>query len=277
MARLAEVLIEALEPLIVDLTATFAALASELGTRPSQLLLCGGTARLRGLDEHLAARLDMTVRTLELPDSPELTRPELRAPGAHAQALAAAMAAVDGRREVDLRKGDLAYKADFSFLRARALQIAACVLAVLAASAVNAYASLYKLRREEGMLSERLKKETAEVFGQPMTDPEEVQKRMSAGKKGGEIPTVEATALDLLEDISKKLPPADKAKIDITELELHAKKSYLKGTSESASVVDDIAKGLESIDCFSGVVKGAIASAQDDLKSWSVTVNSRCP
>lgn len=278
LQQLSEVLLGAADPLCLDLNQTFAAHRAEGGTRPVELLVTGGGARLRGLPALLEARLGIPVRPLPLPVLPGL-QPDAQGAEAAALALATALLGVDGRRDLDLRRGELAYKADFSFLRARAMQIAACALAVLAASAVDAYAALYKLRREETQLTERLKKETQEVFGQAMTDPEEVSKRMKLGRKGVDVPTVEATALDLLDEISTKLPGPDKGKIDLTELELRGKKSFLKGTSESATIVDEIAKGLESIECFDDVQKGQIQNLPGDkeLKSWSITVSSRCP
>ncbi len=277
---LSRIVAGAIEPLAASLVATLVAARTEIGVQPVEVLLCGGGSRMAGLAELLSARLELPVRPLTLPAAPDLARvEEARQPGPHALALAVALIGVDGQRQGDLRRGELAYKADYSFLRQRALQIAACVLAVLAASAVNAFASLQKLRREETLLTERLKRETQEVFGQPMVDAEEVSKRMTMGRKGVEVPTVEASAFDLLEEISKKLPPGDKTKIDVTELDLRSKKSFLKGTAESAAVVDEIKASLESIDCFSDVVKGTIsnAAADKELKSWSITLTSRCP
>ena len=58
------------------------------------------------------------------------------------------------------------------------------------------------------------------------------------------------TAYDLLDEISHHVPAPDKGKLDITELDIKPKKTYIKGTAETAAQVDDLVAELEKIDCF---------------------------
>ena len=65
-----------------------------------------------------------------------------------AQALGLALAAAAPVPQVNLRKADLAYRTDYSYLRGKAGYLAAAILAILAFAAINAAASLRGLRKE---------------------------------------------------------------------------------------------------------------------------------
>ena len=84
-----------------------------------------------------------------------------------AQALGLALAAAAPVPQVNLRKAELAYRTDYSYLRGKAGYLAAAVLAILAFAAINAAASLRGLRKEGEALETRLRKETIELFGEP--------------------------------------------------------------------------------------------------------------
>src|SRR5204862_1702382 len=102
-----------------ELRQTFALARAETGEAVLELMLCGGGSRLSGLTEHLQEELELVCAPLVLgqgegfEDMPEDTSPV-------PLALAIAIAGATGRREIDFRRGEFAYKADFSFLRAKA-------------------------------------------------------------------------------------------------------------------------------------------------------------
>src|SRR5262249_17468252 len=111
-----------------------------------------------------------------------------------------------------------------------------------------------------------------------------VSKRIRQGIKMDELPVPAASAFDLMIDIARNLPSADKVKLDVTELEIKPKKTYLKGTVDSASAVDDIVAGLAKIPCFANekgdaIQKGSITNevGQQELKRFTVSINSKCP
>jgi hypothetical protein len=86
------------------------------------------------------------------------------------------------------------------------------------------------------------------------------------------------------------VPPPDKAKLDVLELDIKPKKVYLKATAESAQQVDDLVASLEKIDCFEKVEKGKISSVTArpsgenpkndppaELKQFTLNINTTCP
>jgi general secretion pathway protein L len=288
--RVDEVVREAVRPLIRELRQTLAAYRAGGEPAPAQLVVTGGGARLRGLVEHLGAELVLPVERLELRASEFTSTMAATDVELPAQALGLALAAAAPVPQVNLRRGDLAYRTDYSYLRGKAGWLAAMVLIILTFAAVNAASSLRGLRKEAEGLEARLKAETIEVFGEARLDGKAVSEELRQGPKGGPPPVPAVTAYDVLDEISRHAPPADKGKLDVLELDIKPKKVYLKATAESAQQVDDLVAALEKIDCFEKVEKGKISSvtarpsgegAKDDkpaeMKQFTLNITSTCP
>jgi general secretion pathway protein L len=268
--RVDQVVREALRPLVRELKQTLAAYRAAGESGPDRVLVTGGGARLQGFVEHLEIELGTGVTRLQLiADDPfldEALAERVRdgeprtAAELPAQALGLALAAAAPVPQVNLRKSDLAYRTDYSYLRGKAGYLAAALLAILAFAAVNSAAALHSLRKEGDALESRLRRQSTELFGEPRLDGKAVSEELRSGPKNGFPPVPAMTAYDILDDISRHMPPADKGKLDITELEIKSKKIYLKGTADSAGQVDDIASSLAKIECFETVEKGKISS-----------------
>ena len=100
---------------------------------------------------------------------------------------------------------------------------------------------------------------------------------MKRGFREELAPVPKATAFDLLDQISRKVPPADKIKLDIGELDIRPKKTFLKGTVDTAAAVDEMAAKLKEIDCFEDVNKGAITEVSGGAKQFTLTIGAKCP
>ena len=98
------------------------------------------------------------------------------------------------------------------------------------------------------------------------------------------------TAYDLLDEISKHAPAGDKTKLDILELDIKPKKTYIKGTVETAAQFDELAAELGKIDCFENVEKGKLSQMTAppsgpnptgekarELRQFSLTITTTCP
>jgi general secretion pathway protein L len=272
---------DALAPLIRDLRQTFSFYRAQFGEAVQLVCLCGGSARLRGLAEFIADEVNVTAVPLEFHsgdlsrlDDPEASRPAVPL------ALAIAAAGAGGRRELDLRRGEFGYKVDYSFLRAKSFHLAACFLALLAFAGVDAYAALHQLRREEGMLEVKMRQASTELFGKEVSDPRNVSQQIRLTVKGGmgDLPLPEETAYDLLDDISRKLPTGEGKKLDVLELDIKPKKTFMKGTIASAAAVDEIVTALKTIRCFEEIQKGPIQNVVgQDVKQFTLTITGKCP
>jgi hypothetical protein len=73
------------------------------------------------------------------------------------------------------------------------------------------------------------------------------------------------------------MPPADKIKLDISELDIKSKKTFIKGTVDSATAVDEIAEKLKEIECYDEVTKGSVTEVSGETKQFTLSVGAKCP
>jgi Tfp pilus assembly PilM family ATPase len=314
--KLDAILRGALAPLIRDLRQTLASVRATGGTDISRLQVTGGAARLKGMLPFLEQELGMPVSYLMVPNVMQGGAPldasavlaslrsvetqsnregafdfeqdidlamTMRLPRAASEstpfalATAIALGASRGEREIDLRRGPFVYRANFSVLRQKAMHLGILGAALLAVVGLDVYASLSNLGAERKQLDAQLKIATQEVFGQSRTDAKEVAMAMRKGFREELAPVPRATAFDLFEQISKRVPAADRIKLDIAEIDIRPKKTFIKGTVDSATAVDEIAERLKEIDCYEEVTKGAVTEVSDESKQFTLNVTSRCP
>lgn len=288
LAKLDAVLREALAPTIRELRQTLASFSASARQDVTSLLIVGGGGRLAGLLPYLEGELGIPARHPSVRDALERAAggedvedagDEGGAPEAdvHALAAAIALAAARGSREIDFRRGPFVYRANYSIIRQKAAHLAALGVAILLAGSIDVGAKLSSLRTERKALDKDLKTATQELFGKPREDAEAVTELLRKGFREELAPLPKATAFDLLDQISRKVPPADKVKLDIAELEIRPKKTFLKGTVGTAAAVDEIAGKLKEIDCFEDVTKGSITEVSGGAKQFTLNVASKCP
>ena len=293
----------ALRPLLRELKQTLSAVSSEVGCAPQKIYLTGGGARLRGLVEYLSDELKLPCGFLTIARDQALVAPVFA--GEDAQlgprlplpAVAAALQAAIAVDQVNLRKGPIAYRTDYSYLRQKAAPLAIGFLCVLLCAGLNAYVALRSLREEGTALEERLKRETQELFGEPKLDGKAVSEELWQGLRGGAPPIPQATAFDLLEMLTKAVP-TEGGKLDILELDIKSRKIFLKATAESAAQIDALSEALSKVECFDDVQKGKVSSVPAppgsapppppagadkdkppppaELKQFSLTIETKC-
>jgi general secretion pathway protein L len=288
LVKLDAVLREALAPTIRELRQTLASFTATAKLQVEALLVVGGGGRLGGLLPFLEAELGIparhpSVRGVLESGGRELGRDpaseEEASPDSDVQTLAGAiaLAAARGSREIDFRRGPFVYRANFSILRQKAAHLAMLAAALLLAAGIDLGAKFSSLGAERKALDKDLKAQTQELFGKPDDDAQAVAELLRKGFREDLAPLPKATAFDLLDQISRKVPPADKVKLDVGELEIRPKKTFIKGTADTAAAVDDIAAKLKEIDCFDEVTKGAITEVSGGGKQFTLTVASKCP
>jgi type IV pilus assembly protein PilM len=288
LVKLDAVLREALAPTIRELRQTLASFAASSKLAIDALLVVGGGGRLGGLLSFLEAELGIpsrhpSVRGVLESGGRHLGRDpggvEEASPDSDVQALAGAIAvaAARGSREIDFRRGPFVYRANFSILRQKAAHLAMLGASLLIAVGIDLGAKSSSLGAERKALDKELAAATQELFGKPRDDAANVTDLLRRGFREDLAPLPKATAFDLLDQISRKVPPADKVKLDVAELEIRPKKTFIKGTADTAAAVDEIAAKLKEIDCFEEVTKGAITEVSDGGKQFTLNVTSKCP
>jgi general secretion pathway protein L len=288
LTKLDAVLRETLAPTIRELRQTLASFTASAKVEIDALLVVGGGGRLAGLLPYLQTELGIPARHPSVREVVEsggrnLARDpaseEAAAPDSDVYALAGAiaLAAARGSREIDFRRGPFAYRANFSILRQKAAHLAGLALSLVLAGAIDLGSKSSSLAAERKALDKELAAQTQELFGKPRDDAEAVTELLRKGFREDLAPLPKATAFDLLDQISRKAPPADKVKLDVAELEIRPKKTFIKGTADTAAAVDDIAAKLKEIDCFEEVTKGAITEVSGGGKQFTLTIASKCP
>lgn len=270
-----------------DLRQTLHACRAKTGATVSSCVLVGGGARLRGLREYIAEKLNLRVEMLSGEDSERILGSALASVGAPADlSVVAAGVAFDGgagRPMLDLRQGGLAYKADMSFLRQRAFQLAVAVAVVVAFATTNAYAALYKLRKAETTLVRRLEIETTEVWGAALNADEVLQRTEKRSKHRGGSPLPKMTAYDILLEINARFPKRDKVKIDIRDIRITPGtitlkgESFPQGDSNAMAGINALQENLEKQKCFEKITRNKVTSgAKGDTKTFELQINSKC-
>ena len=284
--KLDHVLREAMVPLVREIRQTIASFRASSKETIDAVLITGGTGRLKGLPQFLESELGLAVRFLAVRSSAEMMSlkedddgPVVEADESSSYALgtAIALAASRGGKEIDLRRGPFLYRASFSVLRQKALHLTMLVVGMLIAIGLDVSAALTNLGNERKDLDQQLKTATQELLGQPNDDAKAVTLLVSKGFKEELAPLPKATAFDLLDQISRKVPSDDQIKLDIMELDIRPKKTFIKGTVDSAAAVDEIGAKLKEIECYEDVSKGAITEVSGGGKQFTINVNSKCP
>jgi general secretion pathway protein L len=285
-ARIDACLRPELQALARELRQTLAACRAKTGATVQRVLLVGGGARLRGLTSFLAEELELPVARPSEPEALAVLGPRLLSMGVDpAVACLAAGVAIEGgggRPTFDLRAGELAFKADLSFLRAKVTQLLAAALALIAFGAASAYASLYKLRKAEAVLTQRVATESQAAFGQAL-DAEAVLARIdptAAGKRDTPIP--EMTAYDVLLAFNAALPPRTEVTIDVDDVDIKPGKISAKGTAsrtgavEAQEVIKNLAAALKKHRCFAELVDESQPGSAEGTKIFNLNSKTEC-
>ena len=265
-------------PLARDLRQTFMACRAKVGVAISRAVLIGGGSRLRGLPEFLAERLGVSVRLLSAEDH-EAILGGRQAAGADVACLAVGVAleGATGRPVFDLRQGDLAYKADLSIFREKAVALIASALIVVAFATVAGFAKMRSLKQTEQVLAKRMAVETVEVFEKQM-DAEEVLAMSEDGEFAGDSPVPKHTAYDILLATNAAMPKREAVNVDVREIGIKDGKVTIELITrpneklQASEAITEIEKALKTVDCFESVARGDTTTEGEDAKRVTVTV-----
>ena len=276
---------EAMQPLLRDLRQTLTSFATKDKAPVEEILLTGGGARLTGLAGFLEDELSIPVHPLRAPpeskEGPDglPIEVELEAPEADRFVLASAIADIGarGQRQLDLRRGEFQYRANFSIVRQRAAHLIVLAASLIACVGIHATITVRRLSAEQRVLKAQLQTATKELFGDTRMAPTDVTAALKRSFRDEMAPLPKATAFDLLDAISSHIPPADKIQVDIEDLDIKAKKTTMKGTIDSAASVDEIVAKLKGVECFEEISKGPISEVSGGAKQFSLAIASKCP
>ncbi len=284
-SRVDVVVREALQPLLRDLRQTLTSFSARDKAPIEEILLAGGGARLTGLDGFLQDELGVPVNPLVAPPEPREgpdgqwlpEPPETLEADRFVLADAIARVGARGSRELDMRRGEFQYRASFSIVRQRAGHLLVLAASLIACAGIDAAITLQRLSAEQKVLKTQFETAAKELFGATRMEAADVSAALRRSQRDEMVTLPKATAYDLLDEISTRIPPADKVTIDIEDLDIRPKKASIKGTIDSAAAVDEIVAKLKEIECFEEISKGPITEVSGGAKQFSLNITSKCP
>lgn len=272
--RAPDALRHALSGLARELRATLRAWRARVGPRRiARLLLAGELARLPGLAELLAPEVEAPVQPLVL-EGPAGAIPAGDAPG-YALALSLALIGHQGARapRLNLRRGDLAFTRDFEHVKGRVVRLAVAAAALVLMALASAGVKMFALARQEKLLDDALCEVSQKLVGRCFDNRLELEAVLKGrGPGGAALP--KASAVDILAELSERVPMAVQVKFE--KLEVTREKLHLEGATDSAENVDRLVTALKSSRCFGDAHSGAARKRGDGKFEFTIDSGLGC-
>lgn len=294
--KVGEVLKTALRPLVREIQQTFKGHLATGGSRVDRVLLAGGGSLLKGLEEYLSGEIGIPVDRYNPPvgEESELLHWDKSLDFTLAYCLAH-REEIPRARRIDLRRGELAFKGDYEFLKKRIGWIAACLLAVIFSWIFASWAEYSSLADRTETLKSALTEKTNRLFGSPVLKYDQIKERIGEEKmEAAPIPAKDA--FDIVVELSKRIP--ENVVHDVDMLEIKPKRITLRGivdadlktesdtdsTNEAQadagtdlSPTDLIKQRLEEFrECFAAIRVGKV-TAIGERRRYQMDIDSRCP
>ncbi|MEZ4450202.1 MAG: pilus assembly protein PilM [Nannocystaceae bacterium] len=207
VAKLAEVIAGALDPLVREVEHTRLWLRAELGCEVTVIRLIGGGARLRGLPEYFTEEIGVPVELARPRESGTLRKVDGRDWSTADAALGGALAA-SRRPLIQLYEDGGSRGTEGAWLSERLSTLAMIGLSIMAFGALDTVAKLKAYELEEAAYTEELAQVTKSVFEEEITDVAEIEARLGE-VEGGDVTSLIAqhSALDVVQAITKALTP----------------------------------------------------------------------
>jgi general secretion pathway protein L len=275
--RASNAFIRGLQPILRELRPSLKAWGGRTRASISQIHLCGGSARLPGLDAQLAKDLGIPCKLLALPEeSKTLINPPDQPAAAQAYALALRGQASGAKApRFNLRRGDFGFKGDFDFVKDKFPLLAAFAGVLLVLLIASGVVRNSLLSRREAKLDEALCDVTKRVLGKCEKDADRAL-NLLRGKESPAAAIPRLSAVNLLAEVTSRMP-AD-VPITLDQIVVDTDRISLKVVTDSANEVDKITAALKQFKCFKGVSEGKVEKSKDGKKvDFRLDIEVECP
>lgn len=274
--RAAGAFLRALQPVLRELRPTLKAYTARARRPVGRVLLCGGTAKLRGLAGHLGRELGIPTELLELePQAKELVA---SSGVAAAQAVALALrgqASGTKAPRFNLRRGEFAFKSDFDFMTERLGRLAVYASILFVLMVAGGMVKNAVLERREKEIDALFCEVTQRILGKCERDPT-IALALLRGQESPAAGIPKRSAATLLSELSQRVPPEMAVKMDQIVVDLD-RISVRCETNESKDMEDLIA-ALKQYRCFREIKEGKLEKSKDGSKvSFRLEVQVECP
>jgi general secretion pathway protein L len=266
----------ALQPVLRELRPTFKAYSSRARRPIGQVLLCGGTARLRGLSTQLTRHLCIPTQLLELPPQTTEIASAERLDAAQAIALALRGHASGARApRFNLRRGEFAFKSDFDFMTDRLGRLAAYASTLFVLMVAGGVVRNAVLEGREKQVDAQFCEATQRVFGKCEKDPT-IALALLKGQESAAAGVPRRSATTLLAELSQRVPTTLKVKMDQVAIDLDRISMRCEGTESKD--MEDLITALKQYRCFKEIKEGKLEKSKDGSKvTFRLEVQVECP
>jgi type IV pilus assembly protein PilM len=274
-----------MDELMLHLRQTLFTYKETEGTPVEGIYLCGGTSRLPGIDRYLSDALKLNVTYLNCLD---FHFSNIDRGDAHRhvipQALALALKGVAGSGPlINLRRGEFSYKGDVEQLGGNVRKIGAILCLIIFLALVNFTAKYYSVKRQVDKLNDDVLTVVRQVL--PDTPKRSLKSASSAlsmiKAKESEVDDkiaqlqvlIGVSPLDILSDVSSALPPRDKLKVEVSDINIAEGKIVLSGIVDDFKTVDAVKQAFEQSGKFSAVTTGNVSKGVKGEVKFKLTMD----
>jgi general secretion pathway protein L len=274
--RAAGALVRGLQPLLREIRPTIKSFSARTHRTVSRIYLCGGTAKLPGLEAQLAKDLGIPVELLSVPnESQNVIPPESVASASLAFALCLrAQTSARGPR-LNLRRGDIAFKGDFDYVRQKAGILSAFAATLIFLIVVSGIVRNIVLSDYEKKVDNELCAVTQRVLGRCERNYD-LALNLLQGKESPAAAIPKRSAVNLLAELAQKMPVD--AKVNFDQIVVDLDRLQLRGETDSSKTIDKLVASMKTHRCFKEIKEGKIERSKDGARvTFRLDVQVACP
>jgi general secretion pathway protein L len=263
--------------LAAELRQTLASWAAQGGETVQAAYLLGGGADAPGAVDYLSAEVGIPVTLLPALAIEGLAPEDAARVPRFAKAIALAIGLVGRPRDLDLRRGALAFQRGYGFLKDKAPILIGLVAAVLISFLFSTWAELRAISEQKQILERALAVLSRDALGAQTSSAVEAKEALTKalGQEGADpLPLMDA--FDVIVAISKAVPIT--VTHDIEEFDMQRGHVKINGVVSTTADAQTISSELGKDACFSGVKISKISQVvNSDRQKYVLEFDVKCP
>ncbi|MFL5318287.1 MAG: pilus assembly protein PilM, partial [Myxococcaceae bacterium] len=274
--RAAGAFIRGMQPILRELRSSLKSFTARTRGTVSQVYLCGGTARMPGIEEQFTRDLAIPAQLLPLPQEASTLPPEQHAAATQAFALAL-RGTITGAKapRFNLRRGDYGFKGDFDYVKDKIGLLVGFGAVLLMLFIASSFVRNSLLARREKQVDAMLCDVTQKVLGQCEPNYDRALS-MLKGKESPAAAVPKYSAANLLAELVARVPPD--APVTFDQIVIDLDRVTLRGETDNSKQIDKITTGLKTYKCFKEVKEGKVEKTKDGQKvTFRLDIQIECP
>ncbi|HMJ11750.1 MAG TPA: pilus assembly protein PilM [Polyangiaceae bacterium] len=263
--------------LAAELRQTFASWASHGGDVVQAAYLLGGGAEAPGAIDYLSYEVGIPIAPLPALAVDAMAAEDAARLPRFAKAISLAIGLIGRPRDLDLRRGPLAFQRGYGFLKDKAPILVGLVAAVFISFLFSTWAELRSLSEQNEILGRALGVLSREALGSQTTKGAEAREALAkALAQDGADPMPQMDAFGVIVAISNAIPIS--MTHDIEEFDMQRAHVKINGVVGSTADAQAISSELAKESCFDNVKISKITQVvNSDRQKYVLELDVKCP